>query len=259
MLASLCLYLFAQSALLGRYFIDELRFGYGRELDGTGLATQITVLLYLVCSLALPIYSVVSTVRQDFDEELLQTAPIDWYTAACGKFQVAALLNFLFYAATLPFLTVAWMLRGVDILVLTLCLGILFVLTLTLHYYLIAAFVRCRDWKGVMSALSGLLGGGLPWLIIWSVSLGMTEEIIVHGLPPNGEALFLLWFFLFILCSLLFSGSIFKDLWPSKTSIGRATRVAVAPWLTALMSVMFTGMIAALFYILYTTFIEPWL
>lgn len=261
--ALICLYLFAQAGLLGKHFIDAFRFGNGWDFSGPFLAAKTVALLYVVCSLAIPFYSVVSTIRQDFEEELLRQTPIDWYTAACGKFQVATLLNFLFYAATLPFLTVAWMLRGVDILSLTLWLGILFMLTLTFHYYLVAAFVRCKDWKGVMSALSGLFGGGLPWLIVWGSFYGMTWDVLGAGYitfkPTSGFGLFLLWFFLFILSSLLFSGSIFKDLWPSNTSVGRATRVAFAPWLSVLLSAFFTGMIAAFFYVLYATFIEPWL
>ncbi|MDR2438359.1 MAG: hypothetical protein LBE12_03165 [Planctomycetaceae bacterium] len=159
-LGALCFYLLLLIVLVGYELISAQQNGLlAREHlhFGAKLAGSILRLLNSFCLGILLIYTIITTIDQGFHQEILFQTPIDSRITGFGKTWTAILLTSLFYIVTLPFLTITWMLRGVDILILGCTLFILFLLTQVINIYVTAAFLRCRDTNHLLTAILGLV------------------------------------------------------------------------------------------------------
>ena len=187
----LCLYLFLLVLVCGYEFAPIGQEGaaniesgqFGRNLGMTTL-----VLLFHASLFVTLVFCVSNTIRQGLEEELLFTSPLRWPQIAQGKTQVAALILLLFYCATLPFFTLAWMLRGIDIVTILLILSCGYVLEMIVIRYSTAAFYRCRDLRG-LCWMTGLFIVSLPGLLaLW----GFFMMILLSTVDTGGKELFLM-------------------------------------------------------------------
>ncbi|MDR3199392.1 MAG: hypothetical protein LBU34_16105 [Planctomycetaceae bacterium] len=168
-LGALCFYLLLLIVLLGYELISAQQNGWlvGNPHFGAKLAISILRLLNSFSLVILLIYTAMTTIDQGLHQELLFQTPIDSHTTCFGKTWSAMLLTSLFYFVTFPFLTIAWVLRGVDILVLGCTLSGLFLLTQVINIYVTASFLRCRDTSHLLTAILGLVIAFPPLGGIW--------------------------------------------------------------------------------------------
>lgn len=246
-LASLCVYVALAAAVVGWHFYAALAAGrpLGYDGDGKTLLYSLLRLLGVFSTATVAIYSVAMTIRQGLEEELLYMTRLDWYRTACGKMQVAALLMLLFYAATLPMLTLAWMMRGVDLINVTAFLSVMLVVTLSLTYYLVAAVIRCRNEIDVAVAAAGMAFALPPWLVVFAVVKQLAWGMTYHGAGVAasdwaGALKFLLIILVPLALTTMFSGEMFKTNWLHRTRLRRFARVAAAVWFSVLLSSMGT-------------------
>ena len=206
-LALICLYLVLLVLVSGYVFVQIGQAGFvsiENESLGRNLVRANIILLFHVSLLVAIVYNASTTIRQGLEEELLYVTPLEWQRTAWGKTQVAAFVLLLFYSMTLPFLTLAWMLRGIDILSILFVLFSGFFLEMLIVNYFTASFYRCRTLKELwwMLALSIVFIPAL--LVFWSVSVlvllsavdaGGKEmlKIVVATLSGIGTGTFMTW------------------------------------------------------------------
>ncbi len=240
-LASLCVYLTAQIAVLGYVFFHEMTSAHGSfgvsDPPGRNLARYSLYPLFFGLYVLLPLHSAAMTIRQSFDE-LFHLIPLDWAQVARGKIATAALVSGLFFAVTLPFLTVAWLLRGVDILVLFLQLLLLFSSTQILNLYVASAVIRCRSVGDVISGLAGLTLASIPLGLSGLLSAPVLfiylnypaySHMIIYG------AIVLLSFIFAFLITL----NLFHSNWDAKTHRGRFFNTAFQAWGMIILALFF--------------------
>ncbi len=227
-LVALCLYLIAQVAFLGNAFFNGMTsahrpFGADDTL-GKNLAQNSLYLMFFSVNGLLLLYSVTTTVRQGFDE-LWELTPLESCQVIRGKIAVAALISALFYAVALPFLTVAWLLRGVDALLLLMLLVMFFCTTQTLNLYVTAMFIRCKSIGSVTAAIFGLVVVAIPVcmpaLVIPSVACGLA---LFRSLCLPFIAIYMVCLLLaFVLIRIFFSVN-----WDVKTSWERFMTIGIS-------------------------------
>ncbi|MDR2756067.1 MAG: hypothetical protein LBC20_10195 [Planctomycetaceae bacterium] len=169
-LGALCFYLLLLIALVGYELISAQQNGLLTEEHlhfGAKLTGSILRLLNSFSLGVLLIHTIITTTDQGLHQEILFQTLIDSHTTGFGKTWSAILLTLLFYFVTLPFLAIAWMLRGVDIVILGCTLSELFLLTQVINIYVTAAFLRCSDTNHLLTAILGLVVAFPPLGGIW--------------------------------------------------------------------------------------------
>lgn len=187
-LAAICLYLAILVLIFGMMFAAAIQENRLQDSDGRlgQDLTRATLLMMFHTSLLVSVvFSVGTVIRQGLDEEMLFTTPLSLKTVIWGKFQVSILLTFLFYGAAAPFLTVAWLLRGVDLLPLAIALPAAFFFQHFLVLLFTAAFFRCRGVSEIFLSLLGILVG-LPFCGTYYVLLLFLFLLAADTGPPIG-------------------------------------------------------------------------
>ncbi len=175
----LILFLFFQIGTLAFSLIDKAatnNFDLGRE---TFVVLMTFVLL--AGTLAVPVYSGYrfATERSDLDSDLLFITTITPRSIVRGKFLAAFALVMLFYCVSLPYMTITYFFRGIDLL----SIFVLVVLSLVAVGLNIAIclFIACLPLNFALRIVVGL-GALMPLFWVFGLSVAMTSEFLRMGI-----------------------------------------------------------------------------
>ncbi len=181
------------------------------ESSGAEFFTAILTTEYFFGLLVAPLITASSTVRDGLGDELLWTLPLSRVQRLKGKVQAATVLLCLFYGTSLPFITAAYLMRGVDLWKVLLFPPMLMFSTLVACFWTAAFLYRLESWLQLCCLLTTVVltffpGGFLcfvPLLFSWFFfnDLGSTKQTIAYlvSLPITLLPLF---FFAFALGNL---------------------------------------------------------
>jgi len=157
---------------------------------GQDVASILFCILTGSCMLFVPIYSAVRLAweRSAVQMDLMFTTTVSPGAVIRGKMVNAALLTGLIYSACAPFMTFAYLLRGIDLptIFLLLALGLLNVV-LAVQF---ALFLACIPTSILAKVFLGLFGlGVLLFGMFWGLWLGTTAFVVgpLFGMPTGGS------------------------------------------------------------------------
>lgn len=167
-LAALAIYLLASGDLL-------LSLDAGRQVFLVLFAIWLGVSLLFV-----PLYSAVrlAAERADTNVDLLFITTINPRRIIMGKLLAAVVLIVLVFSACLPFLTLTYFLRGIDLPAIFVALGLGF--TVVVFCTQAAIFVACLPVNRGLKALIGV-NVLIVFVVIYSLTLGMASELVQQG------------------------------------------------------------------------------
>ncbi len=200
-LVAIMLYLTAMTALTATTYIGDISVDalldngvfnvniFYVDFNGTPneqLVEALYLLFYGVTSLVLIGFGAVKIVFERMNGDLLYTTTLTPGRIVWGKFLLGIVISLLFGSMTLPFLTVAWLGRGIDIHGLFIVFLFVFAL-IQMHYASTLAM-----FAGAMT-IGGVLARLLPWLIvqillyflavlIFSTTFGSEPDVEMYGL-----------------------------------------------------------------------------
>jgi hypothetical protein len=178
------------AGVLGLFLVVQLLVFGGMAMTATHLERDMqagrdafSVLHGIVLTTALlfiPAYTALRMMaeRSDANVDLLFITTIKPRTIILGKLLSALVLVGLIYSASLPFLSLTFLLRGIDLPTVALAMGIdALIITGVLA---LAIFIACMPVSRVMRVVLGL---GLLWVVVMAISLGvsLTSELIMSG------------------------------------------------------------------------------
>lgn len=121
-------------------------------------ATATVTVLHTACRL----------VAERINEDMMYVSTLKPGRIARGKFWSGFVLSFLFYSMTLPFMTLAYMLRGIDLSVMLLGVFFTFMLVQMLNAMTVAFLAGTTSFLGAIPrVLALLLVGGLALFFPW--------------------------------------------------------------------------------------------
>jgi hypothetical protein len=181
----LCMFLLTLSVMFGlsAWLLltrDPEQSGFGAQFFAALLNT-----LTLLTGLCVPAWSGGRMLHERHGEggvDLLYYTPMSAGEIIQGKLLSNVALTAVFFAAGAPFLAVAPLLRGVDVLTVILLTGLHFLTVVLLAQagLVLASLPIGRVWKGLIGAGLGAGLGGGPYLLLWlDISSGrMVSEFI---------------------------------------------------------------------------------
>ncbi len=133
---------------------------------GAGLFVGLTVIMCIACFFAVVVYTAMITATERINGDLMFTSALKPSSIVLGKFFSGALLTFLLMSITFPFVTLAYLLRGLDFehMIITF-LGVFMTIQL-LNAFVIAVFSNVKTYVqmfvglgiGLFAALFGFTG-----------------------------------------------------------------------------------------------------
>ena len=134
----------------------------GKNLDllgnlGAELAGMILIILNIVSSATVFLFTYASSKDEGNHHEMMFATPLTEIEMGIGKTLAAVVLTMLFYATTMPFLTIAWILGGVDLRLLLTLLICSFLCTQTVNIYLAAALFHRPGFEHIGATYFSLL------------------------------------------------------------------------------------------------------
>lgn len=167
-------------AVLGRADLaEDFSLSAGQEITG-----WLFGILIVACLLFVPMYTGVRLTyeRRDIQGDLMYTTTISPWAVIRGKLVSAVMLTVLIYSVCMPFMTFTYLLRGVDVQVLLVSLGVGFVAVLV--GVQLAILWSCIRASGVLRVIMNLAGIGM--LAVMAVSLiSYLGFWMTYGLPTD--------------------------------------------------------------------------
>jgi hypothetical protein len=165
-IAILLLFLLANVFVVGGYLLMSVD-ATTSERGGQDLFIGLFVVLVTTCMVFVPLYAAVRLTmeRNDSNIDLLFITTIAPSAIVRGKFWAAVALTALIYSAAMPYLTLTYLLRGIDLPSIFFALGVAFLCTAIVT--MLAIFVG--SVAGGM-LLRILLAGGLLWVGGWTMA-----------------------------------------------------------------------------------------
>jgi hypothetical protein len=187
----LLLFLLVQVAYIGIYLVAT---GFERGLQtmeaesGRSVFSVLQVILVLTCLVFLPAYTGIrlAAERSDTNVDLLFISTLKPRAIIWGKSVAALVLAVLIFSACTPFMTFAYLLRGIDVPSILLVVGIDF-LTVAATVQL-ALFLAVVPANWVVKALLGLVGLGVLVVIVVLTLMG-TMRLLVFGVGAMLDSL----------------------------------------------------------------------
>lgn len=221
--------------LLGVVGVDyfELIEGIGtRPLErlASALCTRILILLFSFTLILVLLYSIITAVNQEREGDMFRTAPLDWTQVMKGKLIAAAVLSSLFYCTALPFLTLVWMMRGIDLFHLGNLLCTMFLFTQTVNFYVNASLVHYRRIDILIMVFCALVLASPPWIAYFFISFAILHEVFNYRF--DGVSLFFFYVFQIITTGILWfvSVKLFQMNWKPIEGDYRFVVVLVWAW-----------------------------
>ena len=181
----LILFLIVQLSVVTVVVLDRADMAEDFSLSaGREITSLLFAILIVACLLFVPLYTGVRLTheRGDIQGDLMYTTTISPWAIIRGKLVSAVMLTVLIYSVCMPFMTFTYLLRGVDVQVLLLCLGVGFVGVLI--GVQLAILWSCIRASGVLRVLMNLAGMGL--LVAMAVGLiSLLDEAMSYGLPTD--------------------------------------------------------------------------
>lgn len=119
-------------------FMPMFSFGSQRE-PGSSVASNVLCLYYVFTTFGLTAFAAIQTANDRLNENPMFYSTLPPWRIVTGKLQFAAMVSLLFLSTTLPFLSIAYLLRGVDLLAVFLAALMLYCLSL-LQFYVAVMF-----------------------------------------------------------------------------------------------------------------------
>jgi hypothetical protein len=179
-IAILLLFLLVNVLVVGGYLLLSFDVTTS-EQEGQDLFEVLFVVLVSTCMIFVPLYAAVRLTmeRNDSNIDLLFITTIAPSAIIRGKFWAAVALTALIYSASMPYLTLTYLLRGIDLPSIFFALGVAFLCTAVIT--MLAIFVGSVAGGMFLRILmvGGLLFAG-GWTLFLSISAGLT--IVEMGL-----------------------------------------------------------------------------
>ncbi len=175
----LILFLFFQIGTLAFSLIDKAatsNFELGRETFSV-----LMMFVLLAGTLAVPVYSGYrfATERSDLDSDLLFITTITPQAIIRGKFLAAMAIVLLFYCASLPYMTITYFFRGIDLL--SIFWVVLFTLAGVGLNLAICLFIACLPMNFALRVVVGLVAL-MPLFWVFGGSVALVSEFLRMGI-----------------------------------------------------------------------------
>ncbi|HDZ19804.1 hypothetical protein LCGC14_0204880 [marine sediment metagenome] len=167
-------------AVLGRADLaEDFSLSAGQEITAVLFG-----ILIVACLLFVPMYTGIRLTheRRDIQGDLMYTTTISPWAIVRGKLISAVMLTVLIYSVCMPFMTFTYLLRGVDVQVLLVCLGVGFVGVLV--GVQLAILWSCIRASGVLRILMNLAGMGALVTMAYGL-IGFLVNAMDYGLPTD--------------------------------------------------------------------------
>lgn len=175
---ALCLYLLLLLCVCGATISMGFQLGSDEGAVGRVLASRILSCSFFVTVLVLTVHGVLSTCTQGIYDETVFIVHDAMKQMRRGKNRAAAVLCLMFHSASLPFLSLAWLLGGVDLSFAPSLFLAAFVLSILYSDYVCACFVRVPSLGSAAATFVGLMIGTIPWFIgFGAIVVAMNERL----------------------------------------------------------------------------------
>lgn len=187
----LSLYVIALTVITGLVLFAEVAAGHHLGLQ-EGLGSDLTGLILLVLAISALLSGLFFTIETSRGDgtylDILFTTPLDETDVGVGKTLAGTVLTALFFAVTMPFLTIAWLLGGVDFRVLFTALICIFLDMQIINAYSAAALFHRPGFEHRFATYFGLLAA-LPITQFFAYSL-LGLSVAFSEIPSSFEGCF---------------------------------------------------------------------
>lgn len=177
----LMLFLTVQLATLGLFLMLDDTSGAASDFDtGRSVFMVLSAILLGTCLLFVPAYAALrlSAERSDTQVDLLYVTTIRPRSIIWGKFASAMMVTILIYSACLPFISLTYLLRGIDLPTIFVLLGIDFLIIAASNMF--AIFLACIPANRVIKSMLALVGLGVL-ISVFSGTIGTTSSLLFFG------------------------------------------------------------------------------
>ena len=177
----LMLFLAVQLATLGLFLmLDDSAGAAGNFEAGRTVFMVLSAILLGTCLLFVPAYAAIrlAAERSGTQVDLLYVTTIRPRSIIWGKFASAMMVTVLIYSACLPFLSLTYLLRGIDLPTIFTLLGIDFLIVSASNMF--AIFLACIPANRVLKSMLALVGLG-TLITVFSMTIGMTSSLIFYS------------------------------------------------------------------------------
>jgi len=181
----LVVYLIVQLFVLGGYISTSQRRGVMTERGAEAFVSLVSVLV-AICILVVPIYAAVriSMERSEPHRHLLLVTPLRPGSILRGKVYSAMILVGQFFAVTAPFMSLTYLLRGIDLPSIFAVVVIDLIAVTTCVVFAVAVAALASGVAGRMVA--GVIGGG-GLLFVLSATVGVNGALVYGGALTHAE------------------------------------------------------------------------
>jgi hypothetical protein len=181
-IAILLIFLGLQLFLVGLYLFIRMQQGLGEIAEltaGREIFMVLQAMLIITLMLLVPAYACIRLAgeRSDHNVDLLFISTLRPHSIIAGKFFAALMLALLVFSATAPFMTFAYLMRGIDIPTIMLVVGIdvLCMLFGTMAALFLASLPGTRVIK-IFACLVGFVGLFIPCMVLVNGTLFMISR-----------------------------------------------------------------------------------
>lgn len=157
-----CLYLFGLASFVGLAIIPNSKwfeylenfmpmFYFGSTMEsGSNVAFNVLLLYYIFTTFGLTAFAAIRTANDRLNENPMFYSTLPPWRIVTGKLQFATTISLLFLSTTLPFLAIAYLLRGVDLLAVFLAALIFYCLSLLQFYVAVMFYAGASNMFRIM-------------------------------------------------------------------------------------------------------------
>lgn len=158
--AAVCLFPVLLTGLCGFLLLDTIsrgRFDDSSYLPGTQLARVVLMVLFHANLFVLVPFALNAIHGLNGEDELARTTPLSSSRIALGIFQALGLTGVILCTMALPYLTLAWLYRGVDLVNVLVLLIVLSVIPPAMAVFLAAIFYCQKKTYDLIESAGGLI------------------------------------------------------------------------------------------------------
>jgi len=148
---------------------------------GKGVFTALSTILLATCLLFVPIYAALrlSAERSDTQVDLLYVTTIRPRSIIWGKFLSAMVITTMIYSACLPFISLTFLLRGIDLPTIFLLLGIDYLVIAACTMFMI--FLACIPANRMVRSMLALIGLG-TLISVFFMNFALVGNVMLWGM-----------------------------------------------------------------------------
>ena len=196
------------SVLMQLYLLALVAYAYWRfffnsislqNISGEQLSNEYIAIAFIATATTVLRHTGGRLVAERINEDMMYVSTLRPMQIAMGKFWSGCVISFLFYTMTLPFLTLAYLFRGLDLRMMTVLLIASFLMIQTLNTMVLAFFAGVRNYlDAVVRTVPFLIVTGMLLSFCWI----MGTFIFWHGVHGIVNGHIILCCFIYVLIPL---------------------------------------------------------